>query len=204
MTFEQLIWWLDIVGTGVFAISGALLARRKRMDIIGYLFIGTLTGVGGGTLRDILLDQDIFWIQDPIYLYVTTAFSIGTFMVTVRAHQIMRLLIWFDAIGLSLFTILGAQKSLMVGNSYAVVALMGVMSATFGGIMRDVVCNDIPVMLRKEIYISASLCGAIVYIFGHHYYGPSIAVTIISFGATLASRALGIIFQLQLPVRRSS
>jgi uncharacterized membrane protein YeiH len=203
VAIEQLIWWVDIVGTGVFAISGALLARRKQMDIIGYLFIGTITGVGGGTLRDLLLGQDIFWIQDPLYLFVTAAFSIATFVVTAKAHQLMRLLIWFDAVGLALFTVLGAQKTIELGAPYAVAILMGVMSATFGGIMRDVVCNDIPVMLRKEIYISASLCGAIVFVAGHHWWGPGLLVTLLAFTTALFARALGIIFKLQLPVRKS-
>ena len=203
MAIEQLIWWVDIIGTGVFAISGALLARRKQMDIIGYLFIGTLTGIGGGTLRDLLLGQNIFWIQDPLYLFVTAGFSIATFVVTAKAHQLMRLLIWFDAVGLSLFTVLGAQKTIELGAPYSVAILMGVMSATFGGIMRDVVCNDIPVMLRKEIYISAALCGAIVFVVGHHWWGPSLLLTLLAFSTTLFARALGIIFKLQLPTRKS-
>lgn len=175
MAIDQLIWWLNVISTGVFAISGALLARRKRMDIIGYLFIGTLTGVGGGTLRDLLLGQDVFWVQDPLYLFVAAVCAAATFLASPRAHQLMPLLIWFDAIGLSLFTVLGAQKSLALGISYPVAVLMGVMSATFGGIMRDVVCNDIPVMLRKEIYISASLCGAAVFVAGHHWWGSNAA-----------------------------
>lgn len=115
----------------------------------------------------------------------------------------MRLLIWFDAIGLSLFTVLGAQKTIELGAPYPVAILMGVMSATFGGIMRDVVCNDIPVMLRKEIYISAALCGAIVFVAGHHWWGPSLLLTLLAFSTTLFARALGIVFKLQLPIRKS-
>ncbi|GAA5316373.1 MAG: trimeric intracellular cation channel family protein [Candidatus Pelagadaptatus aseana] len=201
MNIDELIYWLNIIGTIAFAISGSLLAGRKNMDIVGFIFIATVTGVGGGTLRDVILDQPVFWVVDPSILYVCALSAIFTFWVTLNSKILMSTLIWFDAMGLALFTIIGTQKAISVGAPYSVAALMGIMSASFGGIMRDVICNEIPVLLQKEIYITASLIGAIAFAIGHYLFGDNTWVTIFAFLICFGVRSLAIIFGLSFPER---
>jgi len=161
----EFIDWLAYAGVVVFAISGALLGLRKNMDIVGVSFIATVTGIGGGTIRDLLLGAGpVGWVVDPtdIILCVVSAVVISAFNVSLLGRR-MQWLIYADAIGLALFAVLGAHKAELAGAHWLVVVLFGAMSASFGGIIRDVICNEEPVLFRSEIYISAALLGAALF-----------------------------------------
>ncbi len=157
---------LSLAGTAVFAVSGALQALRKEMDIVGVSFIAALTGVGGGTVRDILLGATpVGWVRQPIDLVVCTvcAFPVCLLNRPLTGARLTGLL-YADAAGLALFAVLGAAKADAAGAHPFVSILFGAMSATFGGVIRDVICNEEPVLFRKEIYVTAALLGAAIYI----------------------------------------
>src|SRR5215213_9740077 len=165
MIFTTVAAALDWLGVIVFAVSGALVASRKQMDIVGFALLGTVTGIGGGTLRDLLLGQGpVFWVHEPSYLIVCVVVS-GVVFVTAHIPQSRyRVLLWFDALGLALFAVTGAERALLVGSGPVVAVAMGVITATFGGIIRDVLGNESPVVLSREIYVTAALAGASVFV----------------------------------------
>lgn len=162
------IWYIiDLVGTSVFAISGALSALSKKMyhDIVALFFIGFLTAVGGGTIRDVLMGAyPIAWIRDPAYLLViliSVLIAIGGR--TWWRGAFRRPLLFFDTIGLGLFTILGMQKALLAGvNDWAAI-LLGIITALFGGVIRDTFVNDLPLIISRQLYVTPCLSGAILY-----------------------------------------
>ena len=164
MLFDTAAAALDWLGVIVFAVSGALVASRKQMDIVGFALLGTVTGIGGGTLRDLLLGQGpVFWVREPAYLIVCVIVS-GVVFVTAHIPQSRyRVLLWFDALGLALFAVTGAERALLVGSGAVVAVAMGVITATFGGIIRDVLGNESPVVLSREVYVTAALAGASVF-----------------------------------------
>ena len=160
------ITWLDLAGVMIFALTGVVVACRSRMDPIGMLVLGAVTGIGGGTLRDLVLGiGPVFWVQQPIYLWVIL---LTVMVATLGFHYIHRLTRVFlpvtDAFGLALFTVLGAHKARMLGVDGIVAVLMGTMSGVAGGMIRDVLARRVPMVLRQEIYASASLAGGILYI----------------------------------------
>jgi uncharacterized membrane protein YeiH len=194
---------INIAGTAAFAISGALLAARKKMDWVGFVFIGNVTGIGGGTLRDVILDVPVFWLVDWYYVVICSASAVLTYF---AAHQISKksnALLWADAIGMALFSVLGAQKALSLGVEIPVAVIMGVFSACLGGIIRDVILNDVPVVFRKEIYITASLSGAVAYCVSYNLLGM-IGFYAIGFGCLVAFivRAVAIITKLSMPAHK--
>lgn len=203
MTTYQLIAWLDYAGVFVFALSGALAAARNRLDPFGFMVIGIATGVGGGTLRDLLLDQGpVFWISNPNYLLVGAVASILGWFIAPKLESRMTVLLWADALGLALFSVLGAEKALFSGAPYGVVVVMGMMSATFGGLMRDVICNEVPLLLCKEIYALAALAGAGVYLLCHVLGLGMIWGLWIGALVTFVIRACALHFNLSLPSYR--
>ena len=165
MFFDAATAVLDWLGVIVFAISGALVASRKQMDLIGFALLGTVAGIGGGTLRDLLLGQlPVFWVREPAYL-VTCVFVSGIVFLTAHIPQSRyRLLLWVDALGLALFAVSGAERALLVGLGPVVAVSMGVITATFGGILRDVLGAQRPVVLSREVYVTAALLGALVFV----------------------------------------
>lgn len=162
---ETAIFWLDLAGVAVFALSGALTASRRQMDLFGFLLIATVTGIGGGTLRDLLIGQaPVFWVREPVYLAVTTGVALLGFVTAHLVEYRYRLLLWADAVGLSVFCLLGAEAALAAGVSHPIAIIMGLMSATFGGLVRDILCHETPLILRKEIYATAAVLGAGAYV----------------------------------------
>jgi uncharacterized membrane protein YeiH len=160
-----LVQFLDYAGVAVFAATGALAASRKQLDIIGFLFLASLTGIGGGTLRDIILgDTPVFWIRDSIYLAVCAAVAVIVYVAAPLVEYRYRLLLWLDAIGLSAYCVMGAAKGLAAGAPPLVAVVTGMMTATFGGILRDVISGEPSVLLRREIYVTAALAGAAAYV----------------------------------------
>ena len=165
MLFETAVAVLDWFGVIVFAISGALVASRKQMDLVGFALLGTATGIGGGTVRDILLGQlPVFWVREPGYLVTCVVISCVVFVTAHIPQSRYRLLLWFDALGLALFAVAGAEKALLTGAGAIVAVAMGVITATFGGILRDVLGAESPVVLSREVYVTAALLGAIVFV----------------------------------------
>ncbi|MEB8330417.1 trimeric intracellular cation channel family protein [Flavobacteriaceae bacterium KMM 6897] len=155
---------IDILGTIAFAISGVLVAIDKKLDLFGVFIIAFVTSVGGGTLRDLLIgNTPVLWLTDPVYLY--TIFGTVVFAVTFRARlkYIRKSLFLFDAIGIGLYTMVGIERGLSVGLSSIMCIGLGTITACFGGVIRDILCNEIPVIFRKEIYATACILGGVCY-----------------------------------------
>jgi uncharacterized membrane protein YeiH len=160
---------LDWFGIAVFATTGALVASRKQMDIVGFTLLGTVTGIGGGTVRDILLGRlPVFWIVEPLYLVTCVAISCACFFLAHVPQSRYALLLRFDAVGLALFSVTGADIALQSGVHPVVAVAMGVATATFGGIIRDVLSGESPVVFSREIYVTAALLGAVIFVLLAH------------------------------------
>ncbi len=156
----MLLQLLDYLGVAVFAVTGGIIASRKQLDFIALLFFATVTGIGGGTLRDLLLGVPVFWVENEAYLLVCLFVSV---FVWVFAHGIERLgkpLRWADAVGLSAYSVMGAAKAMSVGDTVLVAVLMGVATATFGGVIRDTIAGEASSIVKPEIYVSAAFAGA--------------------------------------------
>jgi uncharacterized membrane protein YeiH len=152
---------LDWLGLTVFATSGALVASRKQMDLVGFALLGTATGIGGGTLRDLLLGvAPVFWVRAPTPLLLCVGVSILVYFTAHIPQSRYRLLLWLDAVGLAVFAVTGAETALASGATPVVAVGMGVVTATFGGVIRDVLGGESPVVLSREIYVTAALVGA--------------------------------------------
>ncbi len=159
-----MLTWLDFFGVFVFAVSGALAADRRGMDLFGFIVIALLPAVGGGTVRDIILDVPVFWVQDPVYLWLILGAALMTFAAEGLIRRVERWLLWADAVGLSVFCVAGAAKALAVTGSPVISVAMGVVTAVLGGIVRDTVCNEIPLVLKQDIYATAAFAGALCFV----------------------------------------
>jgi uncharacterized membrane protein YeiH len=198
---ETLVYVMDLFGVAVFAITGSLAAGKKNMDLFGVVVLATVTALGGGTLRDLILGAyPVFWVSAPIYLLVAMVTAIVTFFL-VRFYRMPRkLLSVADAFGLAVFTVVGTQKALDLEISAGIAVVMGVMTGVVGGMLRDVLSGEIPLILRREIYATASLCGAIT------FAGVAIALrnqdlaAFASVGVTLALRLSAIKWKVSLPL----
>jgi uncharacterized membrane protein YeiH len=156
--------FLDYLAIAVFAATGALAASRKQIDLVGFVFLAAVTGIGGGTFRDLILGQlPVFWVKNPNYLLVCLAAGVFVYFTAHLIESRYRLLLWLDAIGLSAYAALGAAKGLAATGSPVVAVVTGMLTATFGGILRDIVAGEPSVLLRPEIYVSAAMAGAAVY-----------------------------------------
>lgn len=158
---------LEAAGVAVFALTGALVAVRKGMDPFGFILLATVTGVGGGTLRDLVLDRIVFWVRDPSDVLICTAVALGAWIASYFKPGLLegwagkRLLIWADAAGMALFAVVGTQKALAVGVPMLSAIALGAMTATFGGILRDVLAGERPMVLwSRDFYVTAAAAGA--------------------------------------------
>lgn len=199
---SQLVYWLDMAGVIVFALSGVVLACRKRMDPVGMLVLAAVTGIGGGTLRDLVLGvRPVFWVSDPTYLWVIVA-TVGLSLL--GFHYIHRLSRGFmpvaDAFGLAIFTALGTHKALQLGHAGEVATLMGMMTGVAGGMIRDVLARRVPMVLREEIYATAAFSGGVVYVLLYTLDVPLMITIGASLTATLGLRLAAIYWGLALPV----
>lgn len=165
MTFHAVISALDWLGILAFVIAGCIVASRQKMDVVGFIVLGTVTGIGGGTLRDLLLGQlPVFWVKEPAYLVVCVLTSAVMFFCPTIPPSRYRILLWTDALGLALFAVTGAERALVVGAAPVVAVAMGVITACFGGIIRDVFANRTPVVLVVEVYVLAAFAGASAFV----------------------------------------
>ncbi len=151
---------LDYMGVAVFAATVALAASRKELDLIGFLFFAAITGSGGGTVRDLILGRPVFWVVDPLYILICLATGAFVYFTAYYVESRYKLLLWLDAIGLAAYCVLGAAKGLAATGSPTIAMVTGVMTATLGGVLRDVLANEPSVLLRPEIYITSALAGA--------------------------------------------
>ncbi|HEX8394263.1 MAG TPA: trimeric intracellular cation channel family protein [Longimicrobium sp.] len=194
---------LDLVGVAVFAISGALAAGRKSLDLLGVVVIAVVTAVGGGTLRDVLLDRHpIFWIAHPMYIVVITAAALATVAWSRRLRPPEKSLVIADALGLALFSITGAQIAQQAGLSPVIVIMMGTMTGTAGGMMRDVLTAEIPMILRPtmELYATAAIAGIALYLGLEALGVPRDPSAVAGMAAIAALRLAAILTNLKLPV----
>ncbi|MEM1302364.1 MAG: trimeric intracellular cation channel family protein [Pseudomonadota bacterium] len=159
-----MIWLstLDYASVFVFALSGALVASRAQLDLIGFIFVAALTAVGGGTTRDLLLDRNpVFWIAEPANVAVAAVAAIVVFFTAHRFESRMKLIVWLDALALAIAVSAGVAAAQALGHSSAITIIMGVITGCMGGLLRDVVCNEVPLVLKQgELYVTAAVAGA--------------------------------------------
>ncbi len=197
MTF---VYLLEMLGTAAFAVSGALAASRKNMDIFGFCVLALMPAVGGGTIRDVIIDRTpVFWIADNGYVVVAIVAALVVYFTSWKPGDRRRLLVWMDAMGLALFATLGTQISLGFKTGPLVAILLGVTTAVTGGMIRDMICNEIPLVLSTEIYATAAFAAGVGYV-AADAAGANDWISL-GFGvlAGFVVRALAIVYNWSLP-----
>ncbi|HLR25958.1 MAG TPA: trimeric intracellular cation channel family protein [Fodinibius sp.] len=196
----QLLYWLDLFGVAVFAISGALAAGKKSLDLLGVVIIAVVTAVGGGTTRDLLLNRHpVFWMLDPTYLTVIIVAALFTIWYTRYKEPPQKALLLADALGLAVFTITGAQASQEVVTSDVIIVIMAAITGTVGGLIRDVLTNEIPMILQRDIYATAALAGATAYLLLQFTPLPSSINIIVAMLVVMTLRLAAIQWDWHLP-----
>ncbi|CAM1343474.1 trimeric intracellular cation channel family protein [Tenacibaculum amylolyticum] len=194
------IYILDILGTFAFAISGALVASKKNFDLFGVIIIAFVTAVGGGMLRDIMINaHPINWIGDLNYIWTILIAVVFTFLFKSKIEPLRKTFFLFDTVGISVFTLLGLQKGLSLHLPIFVALIMGVVSAVFGGVIRDVLTRKVPLIFKKEIYASACFLGGIFYLLLCFFEVNETINFIISAAIIIVVRTLSVIYKLELP-----
>lgn len=195
---------LDAAAVFVFALTGALAASRAQLDIVGFAFVASLTAVGGGTLRDVILDRNpVFWVAQPGFIAVAVVAAVIVFFTAHLFESRLRLLTWLDALALAVAVPAGVGVALSTGQHWAIVLLMGVATGSFGGLMRDVVCNEVPLVLKQgELYVTAALAGAAAAL-PALWFAPVGVGLITCAVVTFVLRAGSLLFGWRLPVYRS-
>ena len=197
---NEFLFYLDIFGIVVFALSGALMAGRYQLDPFGVVVLASVTAVGGGTIRDVILQTPVFWVVKPYYLYVILATAILTIVLIRQPKRIpKRFLLIADALGLALFAVLGTQKALYLGVPIPVAVILGTITGVAGGMIRDVLCNVIPMILREEIYALAAMLGGSLFILLHWLGWSDNHAMIISISTALMLRLAAIYWHVSLP-----
>jgi uncharacterized membrane protein YeiH len=174
------------------------------MDIFGVVTVATVTAVGGGTCRDLVLGAPVFWVSNPLYIIVSTLAALGTFLYVYFRKPPLNTLLIGDAFGLAIFTIIGCQKAIQTGTSILIILVMGIMTGVTGGMIRDVLCGEIPLILRREIYATASLSGGLIFVVLSRLEFKESFVVIISIIAILTVRLVSLWRHLSLPVYKES
>ena len=191
---------LDILGTIAFAISGALVAMNKKFDPFGVFIIAFVTAVGGGTLRDVLIGrQPVIWMQNPIYVYAIIAAVLIAVLFRKKLKFLSKSLFLFDTIGLGIFTIIGTEIGIKANFHPLITISLGTISASFGGVIRDILCNEVPVIFRKEIYATACIFGAITFIILNEFNIDSTVIYISTTLIIIVIRLIAVKFHLSLP-----
>ena len=191
---------IDILGTIAFAISGVLVAMNKRMDPFGVFIIAFVTAVGGGTLRDLLIGSTpVFWMTDMTFIYVITAAVLTAVVFRNQIKHLRKSLFLFDTIGIGLYTVIGIEKGLNADLHPIICIALGTMSACFGGVIRDILCNEIPVIFRKEVYATTCIFGGITYFILREFIGDQNLIFVISLSIVIIARLLAVVFKISLP-----
>ncbi|MDO6760338.1 trimeric intracellular cation channel family protein [Tamlana sp. 2_MG-2023] len=191
---------IEVFGTAAFAISGVLIALKKRMDFFGIIIIAFVTSVGGGTLRDILIGvAPVSWMKDILFTYVILGASVFAIIFRSKLNYLRTSLFLFDTIGIGLFTVVGVERAISVGLHPLNCIAIGTITACFGGVVRDVLCNEIPVIFRKEIYATACILGGITYFILQYLPIEGNFIFIIAGLVVIIVRLLAVIFKIALP-----
>ncbi len=193
-------YYLEIGGTFFFAISGTLAVNNKDQDWFGASFVGFITAIGGGSLRDILLGSyPLVWVQDITVMYAILAGIICAHLFYGTLLRLRRTLLLFDTLGIALFTIVGTEKALSLGVDPVIAAIMGMFTAVMGGVIRDTLNNEIPIIFQKEIYASACLAGSACYLLLGHFHVPRTTDFLISSAVIIIIRLVAVKYKLSLP-----
>ncbi len=197
--------FLDLLGTAAFAVSGALFAIKKRMDTFGVLIIAFVTAVGGGTLRDMLIGADrITWMKDLNYIYTIFVSVFLAIVFRKKIGYLSKSLFLFDTIGLGIFTIIGTEIGLQNNFHPLICVSLGMITATFGGVIRDTLSNEIPLIFQKEIYATACIIGSVTYLILNEYKIDQDLIHILTTIMVITVRLIAVKFKLKLPTFYSS
>ncbi len=199
-TIMNFFYLLDLIGTFVFAISGTIAAGQKRLDLFGAAFIGFVTAIGGGTLRDMMIGiHPVSWTTSMDYIYVILLAVAITFLIKEQVFRFRKTLFLFDTIGIGVFTIIGVEKALSNGINTPVAIIMGILTAVAGGVIRDTLNNEVPLIFKKEIYATACLVGAIAYLGLQRTGIPIETNQIVTILIIIAIRVISIKYKFSLP-----
>lgn len=193
-TFSALNYFGDVV----FAVSGALTAARYRMDILGFVLIGTITGIGGGTTRDLLLGRTVWWTKDPTELILCAGASLATFFWIHSDITRRKAMVWSDALGLSVFGVVGCHVALSFGAPFSVAVFMGMITATGGGVIRDVLTNTQPMILCGQLYATAALFGALSYALLREWGVSESPAAVLACLGAFGLRAAAVVYDIQM------
>ena len=197
---QELLYWLDLFGIVVFALSGALMAGRYKLDPFGVVVLASVTAIGGGTIRDVILQTPVFWTVEPLYIYIILLTAALTIIFIRQPKRIpKRFLMLADAFGLALFAVLGTEKALSLGAVIPVAIVMGTITGVAGGMIRDVLCNVIPMILRQEIYATAAMLGGALFSLFHYLGWQDNLSLICAVLGALSLRLAAIYWQVSLP-----
>ncbi|WP_158972701.1 trimeric intracellular cation channel family protein [Paraglaciecola sp. L3A3] len=193
--------WIDLAGVAVFAIAGTLMAYKKHMDGFGVVVLAAVTAVGGGTFRDMILDLPVFWVQDPSFFYVIIIAAFVTIIwLRTRNTFPIKYLLFADAVGIAFFNVMGCHKALTYGASPLIAIVLGTMTGVFGGLIRDVICREIPLVLRGELYATTCILGGIAYMLSIYFELNTQICMIAGFVVTLTVRLSAMKWNWNLPV----
>ncbi|WP_243457068.1 trimeric intracellular cation channel family protein [Parasphingorhabdus cellanae] len=195
--------WLDLFGIAVFAASGALMAARNGQTLVTFAFFALVTGVGGGTVRDLLIDAPVFWVQDSRVPVLCLGIALLVWITPVRWWK-AGAVDWFDAIGLAAYSVFGAAKALQLGIDPVPAAIMGIVTASVGGVIRDLVAGEPSIIVKPELYVTAGALSAFAFVGLAQTGMPGIVAALIAFAAGFALRALAIVKGLALPTYRGA
>jgi uncharacterized membrane protein YeiH len=199
-----LVGALDLASIFVFALTGALAASRAQLDVVGFVFVACLTAVGGGTLRDLLLARPVIWVENPVFLAVASGAAVLVFFTAHRLESRIRTLAWLDACALAVAVPAGVGAALAMGQGWAIVLVMGITTGCMGGLMRDVVCNEVPLVLKQgELYVTCALAGAGAAMLALVAGLAEAPALILCAAVTLALRAGSLAFGWRLPVYKA-
>ncbi len=194
------VYLLEMAGTAAFAVSGALAASRKNMDIFGFCVLALMPAVGGGTVRDIIIDRvPVFWISDNRYVVVAIIAALIVFFTSYKPGSRRRILVWMDALGLALFAALGTEICLQHDTGPVVAIMLGVTTAVTGGMIRDIICNEIPLILSREIYATAAFITTLVYVIADSLGLDDHVSLLVAVVIGFTVRALAIVYNWSLP-----
>ncbi|MFT7050063.1 trimeric intracellular cation channel family protein [Psychroserpens burtonensis] len=191
---------IDILGTIAFAISGVLVALDKKMDPFGVLIIAFVTAVGGGTLRDVMIGiNPVSWMTNMTYVYVIFGSTVFAILLRNKINYLRTSLFLFDTIGIGLYTVVGIEKGLVAGLHPIICIALGTMTACFGGVIRDILCNEIPVIFRKEVYATACILGGLTYFSLRLFMANTNLIFIIAIIVVIVIRLIAVKFKVSLP-----
>ncbi|MFD0797066.1 trimeric intracellular cation channel family protein [Maribacter chungangensis] len=191
---------IDILGTIAFAISGVLVAMEKKLDLFGVLIIAFVTAIGGGTLRDFLIgNTPVGWMTTPVYLITITATVIATILFVKQLRYFRKSLFLFDTIGIGLYTMVGVEKGLIAGLSPVMCIILGTITASFGGVIRDILCNEIPVLFRREVYATICILGGVIYFVLIQFPLDPTYAYVTAIVSIILMRLLAVRFKISLP-----